>query len=148
MRFCPVIARYADGVELRMTRPRGYNGGACFYGERGRIIVSRNRIAAFPRDLVTEPPDPEVAQAWKGRGIVARPHLQNWLDCVKTRREPVAPVEIGHRSVTICHLASIARELKRTLRWDPVKETFPDDPDACPHLDRPRRAGWELPKTV
>ena len=109
MRFCPVVARYANGVELRMTHPKGYNGGACFYGERGRIIVSRNSFTAFPRDLVSNPPDQAVAKIWKGQGIVAKPHLQNWLDCIKTRSEPAAPVEVGHRSVTICHLAGIAR---------------------------------------
>lgn len=82
---------------------------------------------------------------WKGKGIVAKPHLQNWLDCIKTRSDPAAPVEVGHRTISICHLAGIARELRRKLRWDPVKETFPDDQEACTLLDRPRRPGWELP---
>jgi hypothetical protein len=78
--------------------------------------------------------------------LVARPHIQNWIDCVKTRSQPNAPVEVGHRSVTICHLASIARELGRRLRWDPEKEVFPNDEEANTLLDRPRRAGWELPE--
>lgn len=145
MRLCPVVARYASGVELRMTHAKGYNGGACFFGDLGRIVISRNKFTAIPRDLVTDPPDPQTAEIWKGKGIVARPHLENWLDCVKTRGEPVAPVEVGHRSVTVCHLAGIARELGRKLRWDPEKEVFPEDEEACALLDRPRRPGWELP---
>ena len=54
-------------------------------------------------------------------------------------------MEIGHRSITVCHLANIARELGRKLRWDPEKELFPDDEEANRKLDRPRRKGYELP---
>ena len=78
--------------------------------------------------------------------VVARPHIQNWIDCVKTRSEPNAPVEFGHRSATICHLAGIARQLGRKLNWDPNREIFPDDEEANSLLDRPRRSGWELPE--
>lgn len=146
MRRCPVVARYANGAELRMTHPTGYYAGGLFDGERGQMKIVRNGFAAFPRELVSNPPDRSAAQLWRGKGIVARPHLQNWLDCIKTRAEPVAPVEVGHRSVTVCHLANIARELRRKLRWDPVAETFPEDEEACALVHRPRRAGWELPE--
>ena len=115
------------------------------HGEGGRMRISRNGFAAFPPDLISDPPDPASAAIWIGKGIVAKPHLQNWLDCIKTRNDPAAPVEVGHRSITICHLAGIARELRRTLRWDPVAETFPDDEEARRLIDRPRREGWELP---
>ena len=145
MRVCPVIMRYADGTELHMTHPKGFYAGGYFYGESGEMKISRNGFTAFPRSLITDPPDPATADLWKGKGIVAKPHLQNWIDCIKTRSEPVAPVEVGHRSITVCHLAGIARELKRKLRWDPVAETFPDDKQACALIDRPRRMGWELP---
>ena len=57
-------------------------------------------------------------------------------------------VEIGHRSATVCHLGNIARWTGRRLRWDPAKETFPDDPEANKLLDRPRRKGYELPEKV
>ena len=145
MRFCPVLMRYANGTELHMTHSEGFYAGGYFYGESGEMKISRNGFAAFPPELVVDPPDPSAADLWKGKGIVAKPHLQNWLDCIKTRSEPNAPVEVGHRSITICHLANIARELGRKLRWDPVDETFPDDEEACTLIDRPRRKGWELP---
>jgi hypothetical protein len=137
--------RYANGTELHMTHPKGFYAGGYFYGERAEIKIFRNGFAAFPRELVTKRPDPAAAALWRGKGIVARPHLQNWLDCIRTRSEPNAPVEVGHRSITICHLANIARELGRKLRWDPAAETFPNDEEARNLLDRPRRAGWELP---
>lgn len=146
MRLCPVLMKYADGTELQMTHPKGFYAGGYFYGEHGEMRISRNGFQAFPKDLVRDPPDPSTAAIWQGKGIVAKPHLQNWIDCIKTRKEPNAPVEVGHRSITICHLANIARELKRKLRWDPVAETFPDDDEARSLIDRPRRAGWELPK--
>ncbi len=76
----------------------------------------------------------------------SRNHLQNWLDCIKSRQRPIADVEIGHRSATICHLGNIARYLGRRLRWDPVQEKFRDDPEANAWLDRPRRQGYELPE--
>jgi len=145
MRLCPVVMRYAGGTELHLTHPEGFYAGGYFHGEGGQMKISRNGFAAFPQTLITDRPDPAVAALWEGEGIVAKPHLQNWLDCIKTRRDPSAPVEVGHRSVTVCHLATIARELGRKLRWDPAAETFPDDKQACTLLDRPRRTGWELP---
>jgi len=57
-------------------------------------------------------------------------------------------VEIGHRSASVCHLSNIARILGRKLRWDPVQEIFPDDPEANQYLDRARRKPWELPASV
>ena len=145
LRHCPVVMRYANGTELHMTHPKGFYAGGYFYGEEGEMKISRNGFAAFPKELVTNPPNPAVAKIWKDKGIVARPHLQNWLDCIRTRNEPNAPVEVGHRSIAICHLAGISRELGRPLHWDPVAETFPDDDDARRLLDRPRRDGWDFP---
>ncbi|MCA9123323.1 MAG: hypothetical protein H6822_08235 [Planctomycetaceae bacterium] len=78
-------------------------------------------------------------------GHVARPHLKNWLDCIRNRGVPNAPVEVGHRTLTICHLANIARELNRPLRWNPEAEQFVDD-EANRLLDRPRRKGFDLPQ--
>ena len=73
------------------------------------------------------------------------PHLRNWIDCIKSRATPNAPIEVGHRSVTVCHLANISRDLGRKIRWDPRTETFPDDEEANALLDRPRRKGYGLP---
>ena len=74
--------------------------------------------------------------------------MQNWLDCIKTREQPNADVEIGHRSISVCHLANIAREVGRKLHWDPDKETFVGDDEANAYLSRPRRKGYELPELV
>lgn len=135
---------YADGVEVQFT---GKNTAARFFGERGMSKIRRNHFEADRPGLIRGGPDPMTADKWKGNGHVARPHLQNWLDCIRSRSAPNAPVEVGHRTVTICHLANIARELNRELKWDPSAKTFVDDPVANRLLDRPRRPGFELPST-
>ena len=82
---------------------------------------------------------------WGSSGDGSVAHLQNWIDCIRSRKLPVADVEIGHRSVSVCHLANIARAAGRTLRWDPKNESFLDDAEANQLLTRKRRAGFELP---
>ena len=141
-RFRPVMLEYSDGTLLNLVP--GVDA-ATFHGERGRMVISRNKFQTNPPDLVEDGPDPKVAEQWKGPGHVARPHLENWLDCVRSRGVPNAPVEIGHRTVTVCHLVNIARELNRPLRWSPAREQFLDDEEANELLDRPRRKGFELP---
>jgi predicted dehydrogenase len=145
-----VSMRYANGVEVRMelSRPRGPEGGAVFTGEHGKLEINRNKFTSNPADLIKNAPPPPTAEELADRGWVARPHLQNWLDCIKTRAKPNADVEIGHRSISVCHLLNITRELGRKLHWDPDKEQFVDDAEANTYVSRPRRKGYELPELV
>ncbi len=144
--------RYANGVEVQSKYPaytepqRGPLLGAIFVGERCKIEINRNKFTTNPRDFVANPPDPKLAEKWEGDGWVAQGHIENWFDCIESRGKPTADVEIGHRTVTVGHLINIAREVGRRLRWDPDKEEIIDDPEANALLDRPRRAGWELPE--
>ena len=140
-RFWPVTMRYADGIEVIFLGP---NDPIRFHGERGIMKVSRNSFKVDPPNLITDGPGPEVAEKWAGNGHVARPHLQNWLDCIRSRKTPNAPIEVGHRTATVCHLANIARELNRPLRWNPSTEQFVKDDQANKLVDRPRRQGFEL----
>ncbi len=141
MRFCPVAMKYANGTTMRFDPTVKET---VFHGERGKLHLSRNDYWTEPNDLAP-PPDAEQQQLWSGAGHVARPHLQNWLDAVRARTEPNAPIEVGHRTATVCHLANLARELRRRLQWDPVKERFVGDDAANRLLSRPRRKGFELP---
>jgi len=70
----------------------------------------------------------------------------DFLQCVKSRKDPYFPVEIGHRVSTVCHLANIAIKAGRKLKWDPAAERFIDDDTANTLLDRKRRDPWQLPK--
>jgi predicted dehydrogenase len=140
-----VSMRYADGTLVEFERANAPMGGAVFFGSDCKMEINRNRFATNPADFVKEAPEPAVAQKWEGEGWIAQPHIQNWLDCIKTRERPNADVEVGHRSITICHLLNITRELGRKLEWNPDAEQFVGDDEANSLLDRPRRAGFELP---
>lgn len=141
-----VAMKYADGTPVRFERTGGPMGGAVFIGTDCKMEINRNKFTTNPPDFVKNAPNPAVADKWEGDGWIARPHIQNWLDCIKSRKLPNADVEIGHRSISVCHLVNIARELKRRLKWDPAAEKFIDDDEANKLLDRPRRAGFELPE--
>jgi predicted dehydrogenase len=143
-----VRMRYDDGALVRMELDGGPMGGAIFVGSEGKIEINRNKFTTNPPDLIKDPPSPAAAKIWEGPGWIARPHLQNWLDCIKTRGLPNADVEIGFRSVTVCHLAGIVRTVGRKLNWDPVAERFRDDDEANTYLNRPRRQAYALPKEV
>jgi predicted dehydrogenase len=131
-----VRMRYADGTVVRFERDFGIWWGAVFVGENGKIEINRGRIASNPKDLIKDAP--------KTSGGDAGPHMQNWLDCIKTREKPIADVETGHRAVNLCHLINICRELGRKIQWDPENESFPDDKDATALMNRPRRPGFGL----
>ena len=141
-RFSPVTMTYANGTVLNFLPDVKT---ATFYGERGTMEVSRNRFFTDPVDLVTDGLDPAIAERWEGGGHVARPHLQNWLDCIRSKKTPNASAEIGQRSITVCHLANIVREVNHPLSWNPAEERFENDDEANALLDRPRRKGYELP---
>lgn len=116
-------------------------GGAVFHGEKGVVTIDRGVFKSDPPELAEEAlmrPKPADFEA---------NHLRNWLRCVKSRRTPIADVEIGHRSATICHLGNIARWIGRRVKWDAEKEVF-DDRDANHYLDRERRKGYEVPQSV
>ena len=136
-----IFYRYANGVTLKLDN--GNPGGAIFIGDKGKIEIFRNRVTSNPPELVKEPTKENEIHLYKSDD-----HIRNWLDCIKSREKPVADVEIGHRSTTVCHLGNIARWVGRRLRWDPVKEEFVGDPEANKHLDRPRRKPYTLPETV
>jgi predicted dehydrogenase len=141
-----VAMKYDDGVEVSFElEGTGPMGGGIFVGSEAKMEINRNKFTTNPPDFVKDAPSAAEQGKWEGAGWIARPHIQNWLDCIKSRSLPNADVEIGHRSISVCHLLNITRELGRRLKWDPEKETFPDDAEANKLLDRPRREGFELP---
>ncbi|MCP5519102.1 MAG: Gfo/Idh/MocA family oxidoreductase [Verrucomicrobiales bacterium] len=134
-----VFFRYPGDIIMELGE--GPMGGAVFVGEKGTLTIDRAKVVSDPEELAYEKTDDLPVQLYKSRN-----HQQNWLDCIKSREKPIADVEIGHRSATICHLGNIARWLGRKLEWDPINEVFVNDPEANELLDRPRRRGYELPE--
>ncbi len=131
-----VEATYAGGVRLIM---HDGSDGVRFEGSGGWVFVKRGRIDAEPKSLLAEEIGPEEIRLYRSGD-----HKGNFLDCVRTRRRPVATVEIGHRSATLCHLANIAMKLHRKLKWDPDRESFVDDAEANRMMVRTMRAPWTL----
>lgn len=150
-----VFMKYANGVEVHFViEPgRGPMGGAIFIGEKGKLEINRNKFSSNPPEIAEQLKKKidvaEEERKWSDNLALwqARWHMQDWLDCIRSRKRPVADVEIGHRSVSVCHLANITRAAGRPLRWNPVKELFEGDTAANDYLSRPRRKGFELPTT-
>ncbi len=141
-----VHMRYAGGVLVKLEIDQGGPlGGAIFIGSKGEIRIDRNTYTVTPKELVTDAPDASLAEKWRLADWPANYHLRNWVMCIKSRKRPASDAEVGHRSISVCHLANIAREVGRTLRWNPENEIFPGDPEANTYLERPRRTGYELP---
>jgi predicted dehydrogenase len=131
-----VSFRYPGDVVVELSD--GPMGGAIFLGENAKLTIDRALCQSDPPELAEE------ALENRPRALTEN-HLRDWVQCIKSRNKPVADVEIGHRSATVCHLANIARWTGKRLRWDPLKEVF-DDAEANRYLDRPRRKPWELPQ--
>ena len=70
-------------------------------------------------------------------------HVRNFLDCVKSRQEPISDLESGHRVATVCHLANLSLRLGRKLRWDAEKEEIRGDAEANQWLERAYRPPWD-----
>lgn len=117
------------------------NFGVKCWGSDGWLEVSRNHIAASDDSLL---PSKEA----EGEGGVpyetGTPHLNNFIEAVKTRTDTIAPVEAGHRSGSLGILGNIATNLDRPLGWDPVNQTFVDDTEADTFLHREYREGYKL----
>jgi len=127
---------YANGVEMTHGGPQG----CVFTGTKGTLHIGRGVLTSTPENLATDPLGPDDVQLPRSPG-----HHRNWLDCIKTRERPVADVEIGARSVTVCHLGNLAYWYRRALKWDPQRWQFVGDAEANTWLDRDRRDPWQLP---
>ena len=131
---------YADGT--RVLRDHDTWGGHMiqFIGTQGEVMVSRGgRLDTKPVELAQQPLLPSEIHLYDSNN-----HESNWIDCIRSRRQPICPAEIGHRTATICHLSGIAERLGRPIQWDPVEEKILDDAAAARWFDRPRRAPYVL----
>ena len=144
-------ARYANGVEL-ICETRDPKMGARFEGTEGWVQFGFGGLKTFPESLATTkigPNEIHLPHSNPAREVdvyreYVRDQVRNFIAAVKARREPISPVEIGHRTASLCHLGNIAMRLNRKLRWDPAQERFEGDEEANRMLDRPMRAPWHF----
>ncbi len=144
---------------------RGESSGIEFFGTKGSLMITRGGYEVIP-DTRTAPenlipqfmghpvggprlrtdvkPEPWTeAVKEKASNELFSSHVRNFLDCIKSRQQPLAGVEDGHRTVTACHLANISLRLGRKIRWDPQREEIIGDDEASRHLSRPYRSPWD-----
>jgi hypothetical protein len=146
---------YANGVHMIVSNE--LPNGVKFIGSEGWIWVTRGNYRVTDTDPVadksgTKPidaSDPRILQSVIGKNeihLLESPEQHvDWLESVKSRKQPSTPVEVGHRSCSACLLHQIAMKLKRKIYWDPEKEAFKNnDKEATAMLSRPRRKKYDF----
>lgn len=126
---------YANGIRVNHTQ-WGPSNAIQFIGTEGKIEVSRSFLITAPDGLAKQALKPSDKPLYHSEN-----HYQDWVDAIKKRSKPVADVEIGHRTATICNAVNMAYELQRPLKWDPKKEVF-DDEYANMLRKRAYRGAW------
>ncbi|MCC7494650.1 MAG: Gfo/Idh/MocA family oxidoreductase [Fimbriimonadaceae bacterium] len=155
-KFPTLTMRFANGVLLHLVDDWGVvksvyqavpadarlegNFGGVFVGERGWLsaLYGKGRCEGQPEGLFAEMGMPRHEVGW------GNDHHRNWLDCLASRARPQTDAELGHRAAAIGHLAHIAFKLHRSLRYDPVKESFVDDSEANRLCSRALREPWRM----
>ena len=147
-----VKQEYENGITVYTSG--GYPNGIRYEGENGWIFVSRGDYVASASDPVDQAnsakaldaSDPAILKSEiKENEIhlyISDEHHGNWLDCIKTRKQPISPVEIGHRTCSVCLISHIAMKVPGVLTWDPQKERFVNNDVANSMLSRTQRAPY------
>ena len=130
---------YASGVKVICTDTRKNKQGILFEGTEGWVYVKRGHLDTNPKSLLTSAIGPDELHLYKSNN-----HKGNFFECIKSRAETVAPVEVAHRSCTICLLGEIAMRLGRKLKWEPEQERFTNDDEANKMLSKPMSSPWHL----
>ncbi len=125
---------YANGVEMI----HGGEADCVFVGDKGTIFASRGGIKSTPAEIVKTPIGEKEFHVYASTN-----HKRNWIECIRSRKDPICTAETGHRSATICHLGNIGYQVRRKLKWDPVKEQF-DDAEANKLTSREPREMWKI----
>jgi predicted dehydrogenase len=142
-----VECRYANGMKMIYGDSASVGLlGVKFIGSEGWVYVNRGQLDAEPKSLLKSTIGPNEIHLYKSgdRPDGMYNHHQNFLDCIKTRGKTICPVEVAHRSTTVCHLTNVCLWLGRKVRWDPDTEQFVNDPEADRFMSRAMRSPWRL----
>ncbi len=147
-----VHSKYSNGVTMDISSD--FPNGVRFEGSKGWIFVSRGDAQVTSSDPVARQKAKKALDASDSKILESKidhdeihlykspeQHL-NWLQSIRSRRQPVAPVEIGHRSCSACLISHIAMKLPGKLYWDPKKEQFVKNEQANVMLSRPQRSPY------
>jgi predicted dehydrogenase len=138
---------YANGV--KMTISTELPNGIKYVGTEGWVFVTRGAYKASPNEPTVpnqkalSASDPRIIESVIGPNEInlyrSNEHHGNWLECIQTRKQPITPVELGHRACSTCLIHHMAMKLGRKLNWDPLNEKFINDDEANSLLNRQHR---------
>jgi predicted dehydrogenase len=145
-----ITLRYSSGITMHYTghpRPQEWTDrypgsqshGTAFEGSEGWVHVNRAVVNSSPAGILEAGLGPSDVSLYESPD-----HVRNLLDCVKSRKETICPIDESVRAETLCQITEIAIRLGRKVRWDPETETFPGDAEANAPLQRPMRAPWQI----
>jgi len=133
-----VSAKAKISKDEKLTWDDKWGHGVIFVGTKGEVYLKRMAFKTNPMTLM------KVA---KNPGDIRLPassdHNANWIHCIKTREQPVSDIYSAVKSDILCHLCDISVRTGRKIRWDPVKETIVNDPEAVKMMSRPMRAPYD-----
>lgn len=133
---------YGNGVVMtcrQKPNAKGTEQGTEFIGDKGSLFVYRGGIKTNPPELLKGIEMPKLTGSQANIS-----HVNDFFECVKTRKTPSADINIGHRSATVCHLGNIAIRTKKKINWDPKSETIVGDAEASRWLTKEYREPWRL----
>jgi predicted dehydrogenase len=137
------ICKYENGIEMRVANSSRlkHGMGTTWYGDRGWIHTDRGNVltASDPRILEEVIGENEI-HLYKSEN-----HWQNFIDCIRSGKQTIAPVEVAYRAISVGLLGEIAMTTGQTIKWDPLREVILDNPRASRLLARPYRKPWMLP---
>jgi hypothetical protein len=131
-----------EDVEMIITS-EGDNG-ILFEGTKGRFFVNRGKIVGAPVEALKDNPLPDGAIEAVYGGKVSENHTANFIEGMKSRKQPISDVWSHNRMLEICHLSNISMRLGRDLNWDPKKREIVGDDQANSFLSRENRKGYEI----
>ncbi|MBW8041481.1 MAG: Gfo/Idh/MocA family oxidoreductase [Planctomycetes bacterium] len=131
---------YASGLRMSFSNTGNPNKQGCqFEGDKGWVHVNRGGIWAEPVSLLKVKIKPDEVNLHESVN-----HHADFIKSVRSRRDPVSPVESGHKASYLGLITDIAARVKRKIKWDPGKEVFLNDLEANRFLSRPMRSPWHL----
>jgi predicted dehydrogenase len=135
--------KYKTGVEIRVANSARlpYGMGVTWYGKEGWIHVDRGNKLTASNDKLLKDLGRDKKPLYKSDD-----HVGNFIECIRSRKETITPVDVAHRSISVGLLGEIAMTTKETIKWDPDKEVIINNAEASKMLMRNFRAPWKLPE--
>ena len=131
----------------KQVGPFGRNYGVAFIGTNGTLVADRSKWEVFPewddakKENKMDPVEPQKGQ--NGHAL----HAENFINCVRSRKEPACPIEAGRAVAMAAHMANIAlRSGSYHLKWDHAKNHFSNSKEANKYIVPEYRKPWSLPK--